>query len=169
MRLREAYISILNGHWLDISEESKSHRSRSLELNSYLKTIYLEYENWFKKGYGATLKDPGEHISKMFKNCLIHIKASSYKSFHSLRHTYAVRSLIKGVPNHELKLLMGHSSVIMTEGYCNMNLKRIAHDFPSIHSTLAEHTLENSKEDTPLEDTMNPIKEYVPLLPHLEA
>ena len=169
MRLREAYISILNGHWLDISEESKSHRSRSLELNSYLKTIYLEYENWFKEGYGATLKDPGEHISKMFKKCLIHIKASSDKSFHSLRHTYAVRSLIKGVPIHELKLLMGHSSVITTEGYCNMNLKRIAHDFPSIHSTLAEHTLENSKEDTPLEDTMNPIKEYVPLLPHLEA
>ena len=49
-----------------------------------------------------------------------------------------------------------------------MNLKRVAHDFPSIHSTLAEHTLENSKEDTPLEDTMNPINEYVPLLPHLE-
>ena len=125
--------------------------------------------NWLKKGYGKSLKDPGDHISKLFKKCLVRVDASSDKNFHSLRHTFAVRSLIKGVPIYNLKLLMGHSSVVTTEEYSNMNLKRVAYDFPSISFSLAEDKPRNHKEDTLMEDTHHLMNEYVNILPHLEG
>ena len=83
-------------------------------------------------GYGSTLVDVGDHLSKKFKKCLRKIGADESKHFHSLRHTFAVRSLIRGTSIYQLKMLMVHSSVTTTEVYGNMNLKRIEQDFPTI-------------------------------------
>ena len=71
----------------------------------------------------------------MFKKALREIEADEGRKFHSLRHTYAVRRLIIGTSIFELKLLMGHSSVTTTEVYSNMNLKRVAQDFPTLVSS----------------------------------
>tara|TARA_B100000470_G_scaffold207791_1_gene184104 strand:- start:6 stop:299 length:294 start_codon:yes stop_codon:yes gene_type:complete len=71
----------------------------------------------------------------MFKKALREIEADEGRKFHSLRHTYAVRRLITGTSIYELKLLMGHSSVTTTEVYSNMNLKRVAQDFPTLVSS----------------------------------
>ena len=132
MRLREPMMSVIDGAWIDIPNESKGGASRNIELDESLQAIFIEYKKWLDSGYGSTLVDVGDHISKVFKKCLREIGADESKHFHSLRHTFAVRKLLMSVPIHEVKLLMGHSSVTTTEQYSNMNLKRVAQDFPGL-------------------------------------
>ena len=60
----------MEGRWLDIPDEAKSGVARNVELNETLQFIFIEYESWFTEGYGSTIKDAGEHISKMFKKAL---------------------------------------------------------------------------------------------------
>jgi len=135
MRLREPIISSLNGDWIDIPPESKSHSVRSIELSAPFRQIFIELKDWLENGYGSKLSDSGDHLSKLFKKALREIGADESKHFHSLRHTFAVRSLLMGTSIYEVKLLMGHASVTTTEQYSNMNLKRVAQDFPSMMKT----------------------------------
>ena len=86
--------------------------------------------------------------------------ANEAKHFHSLRHTYAVRSLIRGTSIYQLKLLMGHSSVTTTEVYSNMNLKRIEQDFPTIANN-SQNTAKIGKWDTNLWDTNAEVVNYI--------
>ena len=161
MRLREPMIATLNGNWIDIPSASKSHAARSIEVDRYLRAIFIELKTWLGEGYGARIKDAGDHLSKKFKKALLITGANEAKHFHSLRHTYAVRSLIKGVSIYEIKLLMGHASVTTTEVYSNMNLKRVAQDFP----TLVEH----EKVDTDMVDTALHDKTYPMQYEKIEA
>ena len=147
VRLREPFIATLNGNWMDIPPESKSHSKRHILLNEEQVSTYMKLQLWLEEGAGKKLKDPGNHISRRFKKALRDIKASEDKHFHSLRHTFAVRSLLKGVSIYEVKIAMGHASVTTTEVYVNMNLKRIAHDFPSLVGTP-----KNKKRDIEMRD-----------------
>ena len=135
MRLREPMMSVLEGVWIDIPNESKGKAGRNIELDITLQSIFTEFKEWLATGYGSTLQDSGDHLSKVFKKALREIGADESKVFHSLRHTYAVRKLINGTSIYKLKLLMGHSSVTTTEVYANMNLKRVSQDFPTIVSS----------------------------------
>ena len=168
MRLREPFISSLNGCWIDIPPESKSHAVRSIELNTLLVQMFTELKAWHDTGYGLVLSDPGEHLSKIFKKCLRSIGASEKKHFHSLRHTFAVRRLIMGTPIYDVKLMMGHASVTTTEQYSKMNLKRVAQDFPTLVSTYAVEP-KMGKEDTLLEDTAHMFEGYMPLYEKIES
>ena len=133
MRLREPMMSVLDGAWIDIPNTSKTKKGRNIELDKPLQSIFIELKDWSENGYGSTLVDKGaDHNSKKFKKALRSIGADESKHFHSLRHTFAVRRLIQGTSIYDLKLLMGHSSVTTTEVYSNMNLKRVAQDFPTI-------------------------------------
>ena len=133
LRLREPMMSALEGAWIDIPNTSKTKVGRNIELDKPLQSIFNELKDWSKNGYGSTLVDKGaDHLSKMFKKTLRSIGSDEGKHFHSLRHTFAVRRLIQGTSIYDLKLLMGHSSVTTTEVYSNMNLKRVAQDFPTI-------------------------------------
>ena len=134
--------------FLYIPPESKSHSGRSIELSPELQSIFTELKCWLDKGYGSKLKDPGDHFSKKFKKALVEIGADSSKKFHSLRHTYAVRSLIKEVPIYDVKLNMGHSSVDTTEHYAKMNLKRAAQDFPSLRNSRKREIRDTRLRDT---------------------
>ena len=151
MRLAEPMISVLEGNWVDIPNTSKGKAPRSIELNESLKLIFLELKGWYDYGYGSKLLTPDDHISKMFKKALRSIGADESKHFHSLRHTFAVRRLIQGTSIYDLKLLMGHKSVTTTEVYCNMNLKRVAQDFPTIVSRYVNEA-KIGQEDTKMED-----------------
>ena len=148
MRLREPFMASLNGEWIDIPPESKSHSGRSIELSNELQSIFTNLKFWLDKGAGSRLKDPGDHFSKKFKKALVEIGADSSKKFHSLRHTYAVRSLIKEVPIYDVKLNMGHSSIDTTEHYAKMNLKRAAQDFPSLRNSRKREIRDTRLRDT---------------------
>ena len=154
MRLREPMMSLLDGAWIDIPNTSKSKVGRNIELDAPMQSIFNELKEWCESGYGSTLLDRGaDHISKKFKKALRSIGADESKHFHSLRHTFAVRRLIQGTSIYELKLLMGHSSVTTTEVYSNMNLKRVAQDFPTIVSFYVNDA-KIGKKDTYLKDTI---------------
>ena len=158
VRLREPMMATLNGNWIDIPPESKTHQERSIEASSLIKDIFLEYKDWLENGYGSTLKDVGDHISKRFKNALRLVGVNEQKHFHSLRHTFAVRSLLKGISIYDVKLLMGHRSVTTTEVYSEMNLKRVSQDFPEL-SDKRNTQIKLGKGDIVLGDNI----EYTPL------
>ena len=168
MRLREPFMASLNGYWVDIPPESKSHAARSIELSDPLIQIFIELKNWCEYGYGSSLSDVGEHISKKFKKCLRSIGADENKRFHSLRHTYAVRMLLVHTPVYDVKLMMGHASVTTTEQYSKMNLKRAAQDFPTLVSIYLGAG-ELMKKDTFLKDTTKGVKGYLPIFEDIEG
>jgi integrase len=144
-RLREPFISRLDGEWLDIPNLSKGKRPRSIPLNESLRTIYLEIMDWHENGYGATLKDASIHISKKFKKSLMSIGSNESKKFHSLRHTFAVRRIVEQVPIFKIQKMMGHSSIVTTEGYLKLELKRLERDFPSIAYKLVRSVFRDTK------------------------
>ena len=146
LRLRETFISTLDGNWLDIPNLSKGKRPRSIELNKSLIEIYNELMAWYED---CGLTDHGEHLSKKFKKSLRSIGASEDKHFHSLRHTFAVRRIVENVPIYKIQKMMGHSSVTTTEVYAKMELKRLKRDFP----TLVSKYTKLAKRDTLLRDT----------------
>ena len=168
LRLREPFISILNGRWLDISTDSKTHSARSIELSGNNQQIFNEIQNWYFHGYGSTLQNCGDHFSKIFKKALRCINADEGKRFHSLRHTFAVRRLLMKTPVYDVKLMMGHASVTTTEQYTRMNLKRVAQDFPTLVSHYAE-THDSGQKDTYLKDTADKNNVYLPLLKQIEG
>lgn len=168
MRLREPMMSELSGDWIDIPNLSKSKIGRNIELDFSLKAIFLSLKSWCNNGYGSTLKDVGEHISKKFKKALREINADDNKSFHSLRHTFAVRKLIQGANIYHLKLIMGHQSVITTEIYSNMNLKRISQDFPTIISSYVNQS-KVGEWDTKKWDTAKKSSSYLPIYQELQS
>ena len=87
----------------------------------------------FLESYDGTLESWISNISKTFLKAMREVDGKETKyHLHCLRHTFAVRRLIQGASIYELKLLMGHSSVTTTKVYSNMNLKRVAQDFPTI-------------------------------------
>ena len=129
-RLNEPFMGTLSDNWLDIPNTSKGGRERSICLSEDLIKIYKELKGWSE---GRTkLAKPHELLSKQFKKALRAIGASEDKHFHSLRHTFAVRSLIKGKSIYGVQKEMGHSSVVTTEVYSKMNLKRVQCDFPTL-------------------------------------
>ena len=147
MRLREPIIASLHGNWIDIPLEAKSNSARSIEIEKSIGQMFVELKEWLENGYGSSLKDPCDHISKRFKKALNSCGVDDSKHFHSLRHTFAVRKLIQGVPIYDVKLMMGHASVTTTEVYSNMNLKRVAQDFPALID-------KKGIKDTDLKDTV---------------
>jgi integrase/recombinase XerC len=154
VRLNEPVMSVLNGVWIDIPNTSKTKKGRNIELDKPLQSIFNELKDWCESGYGSTLVDKGaDHISKKLKKALRSIGADESKHFHSLRHTFAVRRLIQGTSIYDLKLLMGHSSVTTTEVYSNMNLKRVAQDFPTIVTSYVNEP-KKGKWDTEKWDTI---------------
>ena len=156
-RLREPFISKLDGDWLDIPNLSKGKKPRSIQLTESLKAIHLELIDWYENGYGSTLKDPAINISKTFKKALRDISADESKKFHSLRHTFAVRRIVEQVPVFMIQKMMGHSSIVTTEGYLKLELKRLERDFPSV----TYKPVKSGFRDTEIRDTD---KEYFALV-----
>ena len=156
LRLREPFMSKLDGFWLDIPNQSKGKRPRSIELSKSLINIYGELTEWYNT-CGLVELSKGVHLSKVFKKALRSIGASEDKHFHSLRHTFAVRRIVENVPIYKIKKMMGHSSVTTTEIYAEMELKRLSHDFP----TLSPFVPKNGKVDTELVDTTTVISSFL--------
>ena len=151
-RLREPFISSLDGNWLDIPNLSKGKKPRSIELDKSLVSIYMELMEWHSN-CGLVEGSKGRHISKMFKKTLRSIGADETKHFHSLRHTFAVRRIVDNVPIYKIQKMMGHSSVATTEVYLKLELKRLKQDFPTINTDYYK-PVKSVFRDTEIRDTI---------------
>ena len=158
VRLREPFISKLDGNWLDIPNTSKGKRPRSIELNDFLVEVYKELRNW-ADNCGLVEGSRGRHLSKKFKKALRKCGIDESKHMHSLRHTYAVRRRVMGVPLATIQANMGHRSITTTEIYAKIELKKLRRHFQTLlpHYTdeeiKAEKVSKSAIGDTDLWDT----------------
>ena len=129
--LNEPFMGSLHGPWLVIPNSSKGGVEREIPLQKELITIYDELTSWYCNSL-LKKQDRGRDLSKKFKKCLRKIGADEMKSFHSLRHTFAVRKLLENVPIYKIQRLLGHASVQTTEIYTKLELSRVRIDFPTI-------------------------------------
>jgi len=126
MRLREINNSYLDNGFIHIYK-SKGGQERQIPVDS--ETAY--YYEFSKK---QTLTD--NHISRLFKDVLEHEKVMLYRlpdgdkrSFHCLRHTFAVKTYYKARDIYYVCKLLGHHSVVMTEIYAKFNMEKLEQDF----------------------------------------
>ena len=173
LRLREPFISSLDGEWLDIPNTSKGKSPRSIELNDFLIQVYKDLRKW-----ADTCKlvkgNRGRHLSKKFKKTLrkitenkdIEITINESKHFHSLRHTFAVRQRVMGVPLATIQALMGHRSITTTEVYTKIELKKLRIHFGTLVNAYTDDKIETEKVskyvkmDTNLVDTRQHLAYY---------
>jgi site-specific recombinase XerD len=158
VRLREPFIAALDGNWLDIPNFSKGKRARSIELNDFLVEVYKELRRWANE-CGLVERSKGVHLSKMFKKALCKCGIDESKHLHSLRHTYAVRQRVMGVPLATIQAHLGHRSITTTEIYTLIDLKKLRRHFPTLISKYTEEQIKAEKvsktsiRDTDLRDT----------------
>ncbi|MBT3996666.1 MAG: tyrosine-type recombinase/integrase [Candidatus Marinimicrobia bacterium] len=153
VRLREPFISSLDGNWLDIPNLSKGKRPRSIELSDFLVEVYKELCEWADT-CGLSKGSRGRHLSKKFKKVLRKCGVNESKHLHSLRHTYAVRQRVMGIPLATIQAHMGHRSITTTEIYAKLELKKLRRHFPTLISQYTEEQIEAEKVlKTPIRDT----------------
>ena len=141
LRLREPFIATLDGNWLDIPNTSKGKRPRSIELDAFLIQIFEELREW-ADNCGLVKGSRGRHLSKKLKKVMRKCGIPETKHFHSLRHTFAVRQVVMGVPMAMIQSKMGHRSISTTEIYAEFELKKLKRHFP----TLLDYFHEGRKE-----------------------
>jgi integrase len=133
-RLSEPLNGILEGDFLIIDAlHYKTNREFNVLLTPELIEIYHEIKsNNFYKDY----------YSKAFlKACR---KAGiTGKTFHSLRHTFALRTYLKTKDIYHVKMLLGHSSVKTTEIYTEYNPRKLQQDFPDLVKNISKSRGEN--------------------------
>ncbi|MGJ8516874.1 tyrosine-type recombinase/integrase [Carnimonas bestiolae] len=116
--------------WLE-AEHTKSARRRSVPLNDTAiavlrnrKRFCAEHcpgSRWvFSKSNGDRLTS----IRSTFKTACARAGIDNFR-IHDLRHTCAAWLVSKGVPMMEIKDLLGHSSVTMTEKYAHLSPNRV--------------------------------------------
>ena len=144
LRLREPFIATLDGKWLDIPNTSKGKKSRSIELNDFLVEIFKELRQWADT-CGLVQGSRGRHLSKQLKKALRNCGLDESKHFHSLRHTFAVREVVKGTPMAMIQSKMGHRSISTTEIYAEFQLKKLKRHFPTLIDFFQEDTKDGKK------------------------
>mgnify|MGYP001093637315 CR=1 FL=1 len=165
VRLREPFISKLDGNWLDIPNTSKGKRPRSVELDDFLLGIYKELRQWADT-CNLVEGSRGRHLSKKFKKALRKYGADESKHMHSLRHTYAVRQRVMGVPLATIQANMGHRSITTTEIYAKIELKKLRRHFQTLlpqytdEEIKAEKVSKSAIGDTDLWDTSQYLRLY---------
>ena len=174
VRLCEPFIAALDRSWLDIPNTSKGKRPRSIELNEFLIDTFKELQDW-SDNCGLVEESKGRHISKKFKKCLRKNNVSELKHLHCLRHTFAVRNLVMGVPLAMISTMMGHRSQATTEVYTKFDMKRLKNDFRTLVTAFSEDEIKSQKVmshvsgDTEKGDTLHSYGTYMPIYGRLES
>jgi site-specific recombinase XerD len=112
-------------------EHTKTQKGRSLPLNQYaiealqalrqFRDEHCPQSPWvFCRKNGNRLKD----IKRSFQSAL---KDAGIKDFrpHDLRHDFASKLIRSGVPIYEVKELLGHQSMDMTQRYAHLDPNRL--------------------------------------------
>ena len=135
-RKKEIFDGVIDGNWLNVkAEDSKTNIEKVININEEQKNIILEMKNklnlFIKRGFNR--KSFIDRYNKIFVNCLKNLNIyETGLSLHSLRHTYAVTRYLKTRDIYQVKVELGHTSVITTEKYATINLNKLEQDFPSL-------------------------------------
>ena len=133
LRLNEFTNSYLDKHFIRTFDPCKHGIERDIPADRETAILY----RWLKKN-GQYI--PGT-ISKMFLEILRELKLDKTPSgegrhFHTLRHTFAVRTYYLTRDIYRVKTLLGHSSVKTTEIYANFDLSLLERDFKASEAVL---------------------------------
>lgn len=126
LRLRELKNSYLENGFIRTFNPCKHGIERDIPADRETATLY----KWLKVNSQYI---PGT-ISKMFLNLLRELRLDKTPSgegrhFHTLRHTFAVRTYFITRDIYRVKTLLGHASVKTTEIYANFDLSLLERDF----------------------------------------
>lgn len=122
-------------------ENGKGDKSRYVPFDDSIRNILLDYLNitgvkeattdldgyLFSKNYGTErpTKLTREAVETMFRKLCKKLKLNESFTVHSLRHTFAVTCLRKGMPLHVLQQILGHSDPATTSIYTKLFPKDI--------------------------------------------
>ena len=125
MRLSEISNSYLDGDYIKLHTAIKNGYERSIPVDQEMKKYYQiakkqTYRNdTYSKQFLRIIRELG----------LYKTKEGDKRTFHCLRHTFAVRTYYKTRDIYYVKKLLGHSSVKTTEIYAEFNLDELSQDF----------------------------------------
>ena len=125
MRLSEIANSYLEGDYIKIHTAIKNGFERSIPVDQETKEYYQvakkqTYRNdTYSKKFLRIIKDLGFYRTK----------SGDKRTFHCLRHTFAVRKYFETRDIYYVKKLLGHSTVKTTEIYAEFNINELDRDF----------------------------------------
>jgi len=134
LRLRELHTSHIEKNVIQIYR-SKGGTERSIPVNPELANIYTfckqgKYTDWtISKMFGKVLEELN----------LKRLPSGDKRTFHCLRHTFAVKTYHKEKDIYKVSKLLGHSKVTTTQIYADFDNAQLENDFrKSTEDTLAE-------------------------------
>lgn len=124
---------VFNLKWSDIDlknkvltvegDTAKSGQTRHIPLNkealSILKTWKAKDNNNFSYVFPSKTGSRLDNVKKAWTNLLGQAKIESFR-WHDLRHTFASKLAMKGVPLNTIRELLGHSDLAMTLRYSHL-------------------------------------------------
>lgn len=104
-------------------------------LDAYAKTLTTRYiplsrvamatlREWYKESKGEYVPPPGDrHIKKVQGGWIKLVEEAEVVDFrfHDLRHDFASQLVKSKIPLYEVKVLLGHSSIDLTERYAHLD------------------------------------------------
>lgn len=124
---------VFNLKWSDIDlknkvltvegNTAKSGQTRHIPLNkealSILKAWKTKNNNGFSFVFPSKTGGRLDNVKKAWANLLTHAQIESFR-WHDLRHTFASKLAMKGVPLNTIRELLGHSDLAMTLRYSHL-------------------------------------------------
>ena len=92
--------------------QGKGGKDRVVPLPKGFPTSYLKH---------IPLKCGIRSLQIAFKSAINRAKLNNKLHFHSLRHSFAVRCMDKGIPLNQIQILLGHSNIQTTSIYLKIN------------------------------------------------
>ena len=149
MRRNEAIMGRLEGSFLIVDAQySKTGIEKEIPLTNAQIDIVKELhdardEHLNRDSKIVTFKNK---FTKVFKD--ICKKLNIDASFHSLRHTFAVRRYAETRDIYRVMKDLGHTNVLTTQIYANFSSKRLEQDFPTLSKVSKIRHLETKKVET---------------------
>ena len=165
IRLSEGVLGELVGNFLIVSaENSKTKMEREIPLTenqvSIIEKIQLERDNALDKG--TALSSFKNRFTRQFNRVCLRLGIEGL-SFHSLRHTFAVRRYLETRDLYAVCKELGHTSIKTTEIYSQFSFARLEQDYPSLVRRLANspkiEVLDAKKVDAKSYQFYNPPRE----------
>jgi site-specific recombinase XerD len=109
----------------------KGNKERTVPVLKDLRPVLEKRLNEVKKGY-LWAGESGNPLTDLRPNIRWALKRADLDAHitpHSLRHAFAVRAVLKKIPLRMIQIVLGHSSIKVTEIYTQLAMDQIATEF----------------------------------------